>query len=115
MLRRLGTIVKWAVLLPVLLAIVLLSLANDQIVTVHLNPFDPGDARLSYGIALYQLGFLIFIVGVLFGGVIAWSGARRRRRLRRREEEAASRERADWRERRDEEAVGHPSAFLPRP
>ena len=47
MLRTLGTILKWAILLPVLLAIVLLAVANDQTVTVNLNPFDTTDPVLQ--------------------------------------------------------------------
>ena len=58
MLRTLGTILKWAILLPVLLAVVLLAVANDQTVTVHLNPFDKADPVLKVELALYQIAFL---------------------------------------------------------
>jgi hypothetical protein len=112
LLRRFGTIVKWAVLLPVLLAVVLLALANDHDVTVHLNPFDADDPQLSYAIALYQLAFLIFAVGVLFGGIVAWGGARRRRRARSRREEAVP---SPARPERRGEPAAQASAFLPRP
>jgi hypothetical protein len=119
-LRTLGTILKWVILLPLLLAIVLLAVANDQAVTVHLNPFDKSDPVLKVELALYQIAFLVFVIGVLFGGVIAWSGgARRRRRLRARSEDAALwQARADWPDQRRGEPAPSPSpasAFLPRP
>lgn len=115
MLHRLGTIVKWAVLLPVLLAVVLLALANSHSVTVRLNPFDPDDPQLSYEIALYQLAFLVFIVGVVFGAIVAWSGARRRRQAHgNREEPAGDHARAGWSARHGPKSE-QASAFLPRP
>ena len=47
MFHALGTILKWVILLPILAVVVLLSVANDQSVTVHLNPFDKADAVLK--------------------------------------------------------------------
>ena len=121
--RTLGTILKWVILLPVLLAVVLLAVANDQTVTVHLNPFDKSDPVLRVDLPLYQIAFLVFVFGVLCGGIVAWmSGARQRRRLRaRREDTALWQARADWSEhrraeqRRAEAEPSHASAFLPRP
>jgi hypothetical protein len=116
LLRTLGIIIKWAVLLPVLVAVVLLAVANDQAVTVNLNPFDKDDPVLKVELALYQIAFLLFVLGVLFGGVIAWSGQSRRRRRLRREETALWQARAEWSERRRSEPhSSQASAFLPRP
>ena len=114
----LATLLKWIILLPVLIAVVLLAVANDQTVTVHLNPFDRSDPVLKVDLALYQLVFLIFLVGVVCGGIVAWaSGAKHRRRLRARREDAALwQARAEWSEqRRNEGAASEISAFLPRP
>src|SRR5207253_2386055 len=69
-LGTLGTILKWVILLPVLLAVVLLAVANDQTVTLHLNPFDKADPVLKVDLALYQVMFLIFVIGVLIGGLV---------------------------------------------
>jgi hypothetical protein len=118
LLGTLGTIIKWVILLPVLLAVVLLAIANDQSVTVHLNPFDKSDAVLKVDLALYQLGFLVFVVGVLVGGVIVWNSQRkRRRRMRDSSGDAALwQARAEWSERRRAQAdAQQASAFLPRP
>jgi hypothetical protein len=110
------TILKWVILLPIFAAIVLLAVANDQSVTVNLNPFDKADSVLRAVLPLYQIGFLLFVLGVLFGGVIAWSGQRKHRRRLRQDQAALWQARAEWSEQRRREA--RPSeavAFLPRP
>ena len=77
MIATLATIVKWAILLPVFLAIVLLAVANDQSVTLHLNPFDPEDPILRVDLALYQVAFIVFALGVMVGGIVAWNTQRK--------------------------------------
>jgi hypothetical protein len=116
LLRTLGTILKWAVLLPILLAVVLLAVANDQSVTVNLNPFDKTDPALKVELALYQIAFLIFVLGVLFGGLIVWTGHRRRQLRNRRAETPSWQARADRHEAPNPQAApSGVSAFLPRP
>jgi uncharacterized integral membrane protein len=118
LLGTLGTILKWAILLPVLIAVVLLAVANDQTVTVHLNPFATDDPVLRVDLALYQLAFLLVALGALVGGLVAWRGQlKHRRRARDRRQEAALwQARAERSERRDAEAPPAESAgFLPRP
>jgi hypothetical protein len=95
LLGTLGTIVKWAVFLPLFLAIVLLAIANGQSVTVHLNPFDPEDPVLRVDLALYQLGFAIFAIGAVVGALVAWQSRRRAERRAQARREAAAR----WHER----------------
>jgi len=72
---------------------------------------------LKVDLALYQVGFLIFVLGVLIGGAIAWSSAARRRRHRARREDAELwQARTEWSEkRRAGPAASGASAFLPRP
>jgi hypothetical protein len=119
----LGRIVKWAILLPVLIAIVLLAVANNQMVTIRLNPFDTADPVLRIDLALYQLGFILFVLGTLVGGLVSWrSQLRNRRRAHERGREAAFGEtRADRSQRSAPDAgayAARPSgatAFLPRP
>jgi hypothetical protein len=111
----LSTILKWAILLPVFAAIVLLAIANDQNVTVNLNPFDKSDPLLRVVLPLYQLGFLIFVVGVLLGGLIAWGGQLRRRRRLREEQSALWQTRADLSEQRRGVRPAETSLVLPRP
>ena len=115
MLGTLGTILKWAILLPIFVAIVLLAVANDQNVTVNLNPFDKSDPVLRVVLPLYQIGFLIFVLGVLLGGVIAWSGQRRRHRRLREEQSALWQPRPEPSEQRRGVQPSGASAFLPRP
>ena len=115
MLSTLGTILKWAILLPIFLAVVLLALANDHSITINLNPFDKADPALKVDLALYQFAFLAFVLGVLFGGVIAWAG-QRRRQLRVRRAERVLSERSDRPvERKPAASASGASAFLPRP
>jgi uncharacterized integral membrane protein len=118
----LAIVVKWAILLPVLLAVLLLAIANDQVVTVHLNPFDAADPLLRIDLALYQVGFILFALGALLGAFIVWNGqAKHRRRARQGRDEARFwHERAARAEHRAPEArpAAQPSrtaAFLPRP
>jgi hypothetical protein len=113
----LGTILKWLVLLPVFAAVVLLAIANDHTVAVHLNPFDASDPVLRLDIPLYQLVFAVFALGVLAGGLIAWLGqGKHRRRARREREEAAFwQSRAERSERREAETRPAPAGYLPRP
>ncbi len=118
MLRTLGIILKWAILLPILVAVVLLAVANDQTVTVRLNPFDTDDPVLRIDLALYQVGFVVFVAGALVGWLVSWRGHRRsRRRARdRRQETELWQARAEWSERRQAEAGPADAAgFLPRP
>lgn len=114
-----ATLLKWMILLPVLLAVLLFAIANDQSITVHLNPFDTQDPVLRADVALYQFGFIVFVAGALVGGVITWSGQHKyRKRARQRRNDAplwpAD---ADRVEHLRPAEVGRPSAaaFLPRP
>jgi hypothetical protein len=116
MLGRLGAVLKWIILLPVAAAVLLLAVANDQSVTVHLNPFDTDDPVLRVDLALYQIAFIVFVAGALAGAFVAWSGEVRRRARRRREQAALEHSRPVPPERYHAEAPGpSPTAFLPRP
>jgi len=116
-LGKLGTALKWIILLPVLIAVVLLAVANDQSVTVHLNPFDTADPVLQLDLALYQVAFLVFAFGVLAGGLIAWAGQRKYRiRAHRREEAEFARTRGGAPAPREAgQRTPQVSAYLPRP
>ena len=80
MINRLGGLLKWLVLLPVFIIVVLFAVANDHVVRVALNPFDSTDAALAINLPLYQLGFAIFAVGAVCGGFVMWNGQRKYRR-----------------------------------
>ena len=78
--NRIGVFLKWLVLLPVFVVVVMLAVANDRPVRVSLNPFDEADSVLSLQVPLYQLGFALFAVGVLCGGFVVWNSQRKHRR-----------------------------------
>ena len=119
MIARLGTLLKWIILLPILIAVLLLAVANDQTVTVHLNPFDTSDPVLKIDAPLYQVAFAVFLVGVLVGGLLVWAGRLRHRgaghhHAAQRSEWDAGR-RATPAAAHDDLAPAPAAAFLPRP
>lgn len=122
MLAKLGTLVKWLILVPILIAVVLLAVANDQTVTVHFNPFRVDDPVLRADLALYQFAFAVFVLGALIGGLVTWLGQRRYRVRARQEHDEAQfwHSRAERAERArqqpaDPQASSRALAFLPRP
>lgn len=115
---KLGLILKWAILLPVVLAVLLLAVANDQTVPVHLNPFNADDPVLRVELALYQIAFILFVLGALAGGLAAWNGQRKyRKRVRDQSEQVllwqGRAQEADPLRRPDPQTRA--AAFLPRP
>ena len=80
-------------LVLILLALVLISfaVANRQIVTVSLDPFDQANPALVFSQPLYVLVFIVLIVGVVVGGCAAWlRQGRWRARARRAEARGAA-------------------------
>ena len=77
---KLGRLLKWLILVPVLLVVALLSIANDHRVALRLNPFAPADPALQVDVALYQFGFAAFAAGALVGAFIVWTSQRKYRR-----------------------------------
>ncbi len=75
-----GRLLKWLVLIPLLLVVALLSVANDHRVALNLNPFEPADPALRIELALYQFGFAAFALGALVGAFIVWNSQRKYRR-----------------------------------
>jgi len=87
---KLAWLIKWIILLPILIVVALLAVANDQTVTLHLNPFDSSDGVMSVELALYQVAFAAFALGAIAGGFVMWNGQRKyRRQARRQRNEAA--------------------------
>jgi uncharacterized membrane protein len=71
-------------MVPAFVALALLAMANQQVVTVSFDPFDASDADLTVAVPLWLLGFTILTAGVLLGGFAAWLKHGRHRRLRNR-------------------------------
>jgi uncharacterized integral membrane protein len=80
------------VLILAVLALVLISfaIANRQTVTVSFDPFDQADPAMSLSLPLYQLIFLISILGVAVGGCAAWLRQGKWRSRARRAEKAVA-------------------------
>jgi uncharacterized integral membrane protein len=99
--------VKLIILVPVALALVVLSVANRHAVTLALNPFRPEDQLLSVSLPLFVLVFLALIVGVLIGSVVTWFAQGSYRKQAREEAQQARkwREEADKQRTRVEEAA----------
>jgi uncharacterized membrane protein len=72
---------KALMMIPAAVGLVLLAMANRQLVRVSFNPFDASDADLAVTVPLYVLGFTILIAGVFLGGFAAWLKQGRHRRL----------------------------------
>lgn len=79
------TILKWLLLALVLLPIILVAVANDQSIPLHLNPFQPSDPYLTVQAPLYFHWFIFFTLGSLAGAVAVWFGQGRYRRKARAE------------------------------
>jgi uncharacterized integral membrane protein len=76
-------IVTALVLIVLALVLVALAVANRQLVTVSLDPFDQADPALVLTLPLYLVIFALLIGGVVLGGCAAWlrqSGWRARAR-----------------------------------
>jgi len=69
---------SWIVTVPLAVVIVVFAIANRQVVTIDLWPFD---ASLSG--PLYLLILICLLVGFLAGATIMWLSEGRRRRLAR--------------------------------
>jgi uncharacterized integral membrane protein len=79
---------KALVLLPIAILIVLLAVANRQIVTLSLDPFSRAAPEFSADLPLFAVIFAAVMLGVVIGGIAAWLAQgkhRRERRLYRRE------------------------------
>ena len=77
-------VISVIVLVPLALVLVLFALANREMITLSLDPFDPTRPAFTYRMPLFILIFLLLFIGVLVGGVAAWLRQSRWRRVARR-------------------------------
>lgn len=68
----LNRIIIVVILVPVAIVLVALAVANRQMTSFTLDPFNPGNAALSVELPLFVLLFLALILGMLIGGAAAW-------------------------------------------
>lgn len=81
-----GKIVKWIVLLPIAILVILFAVANRQVVTVSLDPFGEAQPGLSLTAPLFIVVLLCLLAGVVVGGAAAWMRQSKWRRAARRYE-----------------------------
>jgi hypothetical protein len=70
MLRK---IVTALILIPLAVVVIALAVANRQPVLVSFDPFDQLHPAMARALPLYQLMLLLLVVGVVVGGVAAWT------------------------------------------
>ena len=65
-------IVTALILVPLAIVLISFAVANRQIVTVSLDPFDQAHPAYAFALPLFALVLLLVIAGVIVGGVAAW-------------------------------------------
>lgn len=88
-------IVSVLVLVPLALLIVLFAVANRQGATVSLDPFAANAPAVKFTLPLFVLVLAAVTLGVLIGGIAAWSRQRKWRRRARRAQAEERRLRAE--------------------
>ncbi len=86
-------LLKWFLLLPVALVIIMLAVVNRAPVTVVVDPFPPASESLTFSAPLFLVVLASVIVGVLIGGAGAWLRQGRNRRAARLAQAEAHRQR----------------------
>jgi hypothetical protein len=86
---------KALILLPVAIVVVLLAVANRGPVTFSLDPFANGVPALALVLPLYAVVFAAVALGIVIGGIAAWSAQGKHRRARRSQGRELSRLRSE--------------------
>lgn len=80
---KLRRIISLVIFVPLGIVLIVLAVANRQMVTLALNPFRPEDGVLSVSAPLFLFLFLAVLIGMLIGAVATWwSQGRHRKRAR---------------------------------
>jgi hypothetical protein len=94
--KVLRRILRLVVGLPAVVVLVALGLANDQPISLVLDPFRPANPAIAVGpLPFYVYLFAALILGVIAGGIATWVAQAHFRRTARREEVEARRWRAE--------------------
>jgi uncharacterized integral membrane protein len=84
-----GKIVSAVIFVPLAVVIVIFAVANREIVTLSLDPFDSAQPAYAIRMPLFILIFVLVILGVVVGGTATWFKQHKwRARARRAEAEA---------------------------
>ncbi len=76
-------LLKALFIVPLALAIVLLAVANRQIVRVSLDPLSRDAPQLSYDVPLFAVVLGALALGILVGGAAAWLAQAKHRKAKR--------------------------------
>lgn len=77
------------ILVPLAIIFVMFAVANREIITITLDPFDSVQPAYAFKLPLFLLIFALIAVGVLIGGLVTWlKQGRWRARARRAEADA---------------------------
>jgi uncharacterized membrane protein (DUF106 family) len=75
--------VKFIILVPIAIVLIVLSVANRHPVTLALNPFRPEDTVISLTLPLFVFLFIAVLVGVVLGSMATWlAQSKHRKRAR---------------------------------
>lgn len=109
-------VVSLAVMIPLGIILIVLSVANRQNVTLALNPFRPEDQALSISAPFFVFLFAALILGLVIGSSITWfTQGKHRKRARSEAREAVKwHAEADRQKSRAEEIAGQTFARLPK-
>ncbi len=87
---------KFIVIAPIAIVLLLLAFANRQFVTVYFDPFPSGDIpAFSFDAPLFVVLILTAMIGILAGGAVVWLAQGKHRRGERRNRAEADRWRAE--------------------
>jgi len=103
---KLKKILSLVIFVPLGIVLVVLAVANRQVVTLALNPFRPEDSVLAISAPLFLLIFLAVLFGMLIGGVVTWWGQGRHRKQARIE----AREAVKWKNEHKAVVAGRPAS-----
>ena len=107
---------KALIVLPIAAAIVLFAIANRQIVTVHLDPFETGLLPFNtVTLPLFIVLFLTGLFGVMAGGIAAWLAQGKHRRAAKFHKREAQTHRAELDRMKAREEAQTKLAALPPP
>jgi uncharacterized integral membrane protein len=65
-------IIALAILIPLAVVLIMLSVANRTAVTLALNPFEPADQLLSVTAPFFVFLFAALMLGMIIGSLATW-------------------------------------------
>jgi uncharacterized integral membrane protein len=107
-------IITALILLLLALVLIAFAVANRQVVTVSLDPFDQANPALALSQPMYRFIFVLLIGGVVLGGCAAWLRQGKWRARARRAEAQLSRLQAQLSEQAGAAPVAPPRREPPR-